>query len=57
MVYALDRLKALGTMDVIPATAESNNTARHQYESLGFINIRKQIHYALRVNGSTKEDP
>ena len=56
MVYALDRLKALGTRDVFLATAETNNTAQHLYESLGFTQFRKQIHYTLRINASTKED-
>lgn len=53
-VYALDRLKTLGTNDVFLATAETNNTARRLYESLGFTQFRKQIHYALRINGSPK---
>jgi len=52
-VYALDRLKALGTKDVFLATAETNNSARHLYESLGFRQFRKQIHYTLSINGST----
>jgi ribosomal protein S18 acetylase RimI-like enzyme len=56
-VYALDRLKALGTKDVFLATSETNNTARHLYESLGFTQFRKQIHYTLRINGSTKQGP
>jgi len=56
-VYALARLKALGAKDVFLATAETNNTARHLYESLGFTHFRKQIHYALRINSPPKEDP
>jgi len=51
-VYALDRLKVLGIMDVFLATAETNNTARHLYESLGFTQFRKQIHYTLSINSS-----
>ncbi len=54
-VYALDRLKALGIMDVFLATAETNSVARRLYESLGFTQFRKQIHYTLRIKGSPKE--
>ncbi len=43
-VYALDRLKALGTKEVFLATTETNNAARCLYESLGFTQFRKQIH-------------
>jgi len=49
-VYALDKLKALGTKDVFLAMGETNNPARHLYESLGFTQFRKQILYALRIN-------
>ncbi len=56
-VYALDRLKALGIMDVFLATAETNNIARRLYESLGFTQFRKQIHYTLKIKGSPKEGP
>ena len=56
-VYALDRLKVLGIMDVFLATAETNNVARHLYESLGFTQFRKQIHYTLKIKGSPKEGP
>lgn len=49
-VYALDKLKALGTKDVFLATAETNNPAKRLYESLGFTPFRKQIHYGLRIN-------
>lgn len=49
MVYATDRLKALGIQDVFLATAETNDVARHLYESLGFKEFRKQIHYRLRI--------
>jgi|GEM_PF-1472849 len=51
-VYALEKLKALGTKDVFLATTDTNNTARHLYESLGFKPFRKQIHYTLRISGS-----
>ena len=56
-VYALDKLKALGMKDVFLATGETNNTARQLYESLGFTQFRKQIHYALRINSSLRKDP
>ncbi len=49
MVYATDRLKALGIQDVFLATAETNDVARRLYESLGFKEFRKQIHYRLRI--------
>ncbi|OLD12889.1 MAG: hypothetical protein AUI50_08230 [Crenarchaeota archaeon 13_1_40CM_2_52_14] len=35
IVYALERLKALGTRDIFLATAETNDAARHLYENLG----------------------
>ncbi len=57
MVYALDRLKASGTQEVFLATAETNDAARRLYESLGFNQFRKQIHYSLRINGSSDDDP
>ncbi len=50
MVYALGRLKALGVQDIFLATAETNDAARHLYESLGFTQFRKQIQYVLRNN-------
>ena len=56
ILYALESLKALGTKNVFLATAETNDVARHLYESLGFKQFRKQIHYTLRINSSTKED-
>ena len=49
MVFALERLKTLGIQDVFLATAETNDAARHLYESLGFTQFRKQIQYALRT--------
>ncbi len=55
MVYALERLKALGIQDIFLATAETNNAARHLYESLGFTQFRKQIQYALRINDHPKD--
>ncbi len=56
-VYALDRLKAFGIMDVFLATAETNNVARRLYEGLGFTQFWKQIHYTLKIKGSPKEGP
>ena len=50
IVYALEKLKALGTQDIFLATAETNDSARHLYESLGFTQFREQIHYTLRIN-------
>ncbi len=50
MVYATDSLKAVGIQEVFLATAETNDSARHLYESLGFKEFRKQIHYRLRIN-------
>ena len=49
MAYAIDRLKALGIRDVFLATAETNDIARHLYESLGFREFRRQLHYRLRM--------
>lgn len=57
MLYATDRLKALGTQEVFLATAENNDVARRLYESLGFKEFRKQIHYRLGINGSSKDRP
>ena len=50
MVFAMERLRVLGIQDIFLATAETNDAARHLYESLGFTPFRKQIQYALRVN-------
>ena len=50
MVYALERLKASGIQDIFLATAETNDGARHLYESLGFTQFRRQIQYVLRIN-------
>ena len=55
MIYALERLKALGIQDIFLATAETNEAARHLYESLGFTQFRKQIEYALRVNDQPED--
>lgn len=54
-LYALGRLKVLGIRDVFLATAETNEVARRLYESLGFKQYRRQVHYRLRVNGSSKK--
>ncbi len=53
---ALHRLKALGIRNVFLATAETNKVARRLYESLGFKQYRRQVHYHLRINGSLKND-
>jgi ribosomal protein S18 acetylase RimI-like enzyme len=55
-VKALDRLKALGVQDVFLATAETNTTAQHLYESLGFKPFRKQIHYSLEPKATRQGD-
>ena len=55
-LYALHRLKALGIRNVFLATAETNKVARRLYESLGFKQYRRQVHYHLRINGSLKND-
>jgi ribosomal protein S18 acetylase RimI-like enzyme len=55
-LYALHRLKALGIRNVFLATAETNKVARRLYESLGFKQYRRQVHYHLRINGSSKND-
>jgi len=52
----LRRLKALGIRNVFLATAETNEVARRLYESLGFKEYRRQVHYHLRMNGSSKND-
>ncbi len=57
MVYALDRLKETGTQEVFLATAETNHVARRLYESLGFNQFRKQIHYSLRIDSSPTDNP
>ncbi len=58
MVYPLDNLRAFGTQEVFLATAETNNVAKHLYESLGFKQFRKQVHYSLRINHpSTDNSP
>ena len=49
MVYALEELKGSGTQDIFIATAETNDRAKHLYESLGFTQLRKQIQYTLRI--------
>jgi len=53
-LYALHRLKALGIRNVFLATAEANKVARRLYESLGFKQYRRKVHYHLRINGSSK---
>ena len=53
---ALRRLKALGVRNVFLATAETNQVARRLYEGLGFKQYRRQIHYHLRIDGSSKND-
>ena len=55
IVYALEKLKALWTQDIFLATSETNDAARHLYESLGFTQFRKQIHYTLRIYDYRKD--
>ena len=43
VVYALERLRTLGTQNVFLATAETNKAARHLYESLGFRTFRNRF--------------
>jgi ribosomal protein S18 acetylase RimI-like enzyme len=55
-LYALHRLKTLGIRNVFLATAETNKVPRRLYESLGFKQYRRQVHYHLRINGSSRND-
>src|SRR6266852_6050928 len=55
-LYALHRLKALEIRNVFLATAETNKVARRLYESLGFKQFRREVHYHLRIYGSSKND-
>jgi ribosomal protein S18 acetylase RimI-like enzyme len=55
-LYALHRLKTPGIRNVFLATAETNKVARRLYESLGFKQYRRQVHYHLRFNGSSRND-
>ena len=55
-VYALHRMKGLGIRHVFLATNETNKVARQLYESLGFNEYRRQLHYHLRINGLPKKD-
>jgi hypothetical protein len=55
-LYALHRLKALGIRNVVLATAETNKVASRLYESLGFKQFRRQVHYHLRIDDSSKND-
>lgn len=47
MVEAIERLKSDGIEEIVLATAESNKKARSLYESLGFREFQKQVHYKL----------
>ena len=55
-LHALHRMKALGIRHVFLATTETNKVARLLYESLGFNEYRRQLHYHLRINGLSKKD-
>jgi ribosomal protein S18 acetylase RimI-like enzyme len=55
IVHALEKLKASGTRDIFLATAETNQAARHLYESLGFTQFRKQIQYTLNINNQPED--
>ncbi len=54
-LQALHTMKALGTRHVFLATAETNKVARQLYESLGFNEYRRQLHYRLRISGVSKK--
>ena len=47
MVEAIETMKNDGIEEIVLATAESNKKAQALYESLGFKEFRKQVHYKL----------
>ncbi len=49
--HALDRFRAEGMTVAKIETLEQNPVGRHLYPSLGFQEVARQIHYAMRLDG------
>jgi ribosomal protein S18 acetylase RimI-like enzyme len=50
--HALARFRAEGMTVAKIETLEQNPVGRHLYPSVGFIEVARQIHYAMRLDGS-----
>ncbi|MDX2036921.1 MAG: GNAT family N-acetyltransferase [Isosphaeraceae bacterium] len=50
LLHALDRFKAEGMKIAKIETLEHNPIGRHLYPSVGFEEVARQIHYAIRID-------
>ncbi len=48
--HAIARLRTHAVTDVFLSTAETNDAAKHLYESVGFREFRRQIQYRLALD-------
>lgn len=53
--HALARFRAAGMTVAKIETLEQNPVGRHLYPSLGFREVARQIHYAMRLDGDVPE--
>jgi len=49
---AIGKLRTLAVTDVFLSTAETNDSAKHLYESVGCREFRKQIQYRLALHST-----
>ncbi len=55
--HALARFRAEGMTVAKIETLEQNSIGRHLYPTLGFVEVARQIHYAMRLDGPREEPP
>jgi ribosomal protein S18 acetylase RimI-like enzyme len=55
--HALDRFRAAGMTVAKIETLEQNPVGRHLYPSVGFIEVARQIHYAMPLTDQSTHEP
>src|SRR5262245_45678408 len=55
--HALEHFRAAGMTVAKIETLEQNSIGRHLYPSVGFIEVARQIHYAMPLTDQTPHEP
>jgi ribosomal protein S18 acetylase RimI-like enzyme len=55
--HALDRFRAAGMTVAKIETLEQNAVGRHLYPSVGFIEVARQVHYAMPLTDQLTHEP
>jgi ribosomal protein S18 acetylase RimI-like enzyme len=53
--HALERFRAAGMTVAKIETLDQNPVGQHLYPSVGFKEVARQIHYAMRLDGASPE--